>query len=602
VVSWDLYETARHTMADFGFGMQVQLADPSRVEEFSAAVQELTQAESDPAEGPQELFFGPPDFSARFSALRAPVRVETGMLWALAGLAAVSGVVVVCLLMRVERRAQGGDRATLAMLGFGRLQFGLLGLLRALPPAVGGGVVAVVLAVLLSARFPVGTGRRVEPDPGTQAPALALAGGALATVFTVVALAWLVEVVGADHAARSRARHRPRSRGISALPPLPMAAWLGRRFAFGAPSGRSRRTTWFPLAGAAVALGALVAVSVVGAGLADLYEDDARHGFPWDVAIGNVNFELQDDLRERVVAEPVVATAAVAQYGDVSVDGEAAELLVVDTASPEGRAATMVEGRPPRGEGEIALGAAVLEAVGARLGDVVTMSLAGSEFDTGASPLRDVRLRVVGVTVGPMFGEADLGGHALVDEPAAEATGVRLAPQLLLVSLRPDVARAAAVAELEATYPELVTTDTVPARIASLWQARRLPVLGAFVLAGLGGLLTVFTLVSLERLRGHDVAVLRSVGSDRRSLRRVSSWQAAVLGAAVAALGLPVGLVSGVGVWRASTSWLGVPGGVDLPVRVLLGPPLTLVLLWALVQLAATGPRRARLAEALRSE
>jgi ABC-type lipoprotein release transport system permease subunit len=110
-------------------------------------------------------------------------------------------------------------------------------------------------------------------------------------------------------------------------------------------------------------------------------------------------------------------------------------------------------------------------------------------------------------------------------------------------------------------------------------------------------------LVTSVRRRRRELAILKTLGLRRAQLLRVVGWEATALAAAAMVAGLPLGLLAGRWSWALFAGALGVAGGADVPVLlVLLAIPVT----WLLAILIAAWPARAaarvRPAAVLRAE
>jgi len=149
-VSDAFYRAHRDEFLEFGAGAYVQLADGhAGVARFSKAVRSLVAPGADaPLIGPVSPF--------NVKVLADPVRLETTALLALGIGIGLAGAIAVALLLRVEQRAVDGDTPTLRALGCTRRQLGTAAALRVLPVALAGAGAAGVLAIALSARFPIG--------------------------------------------------------------------------------------------------------------------------------------------------------------------------------------------------------------------------------------------------------------------------------------------------------------------------------------------------------------------------------------------------------------------------------------------------------------
>ena len=74
---------------------------------------------------------------------------------------------------------------------------------------------------------------------------------------------------------------------------------------------------------------------------------------------------------------------------------------------------------------------------------------------------------------------------------------------------------------------------------------KALPRALAAFLAVLAALAVVHALVSTVRMRRQDLAVLRTLGFERRQLGSTLVWQATTIGVVGLAVGVPLGLVVG---------------------------------------------------------
>jgi len=126
-------------------------------------------------------------------------------------------------------------------------------------------------------------------------------------------------------------------------------------------------------------------------------------------------------------------------------------------------------------------------------------------------------------------------------------------------------------------------------------------------LVGLLGLAAAATLahalVSAIRQRRRDLAVLKTLGFDRRQVRTAVSSLATTLLVGALVVGIPMGVVAGQWSWRLFAGQLGVLPTTVIPVLVIVAiVPVTLVL----TDLVASGPAwaasRTNPATVLRSE
>ncbi len=244
-----------------------------------------------------------------------------------------------------------------------------------------GAAVALLTTWLLSPLSPIGAARLAEPDPGFRADGWVLALGAAAVVVAVCLL-------GALPAWRStrinrRAEAPASSRLASALSAWggSVAAVTGVRFAL-EPGSRSRPIpTRSSLVGAATAVVVVVSVITFASSLDHLVGTPRLYGAP---ANRIVNFNATSD-----VGDPAPILAKVDQALDASprVDGwtliSVNDLRVGDQTIPavSMKGGTrpvqpvMLNGRAPRGQGEIALGASTIKALHTAVGATLPVGL-----------------------------------------------------------------------------------------------------------------------------------------------------------------------------------------------------------------------------------
>ena len=149
-------------------------------------------------------------------------------------------------------------------------------------------------------------------------------------------------------------------RAARALRPAP---GTGVRFALSAPS-RASAPVRPALAGALVGVVGLVAVAVVGASLQRLVDAPARWGTTWDVAVHAGAFvpegsdptdgSAQPD-REAILADADIEAASIVLYDEqLTINGVEAISMTIDPV--KGRIGpTVIEGRAPSADDEIAL-------------------------------------------------------------------------------------------------------------------------------------------------------------------------------------------------------------------------------------------------------
>ena len=363
---------------------------------------------------------------------------------------------------------------------------------------------------------------------------------------------------------------------------------MGTHFAFERGPARSlpARAT---IAGGAAAIACVTALGLLVAGIDRIYSVPAEHGWPWDIVVGNVNFDLTADEVDALTRDSRVDASVSARNGLATVAGEDVELLAI---SPNGTAPpAIVEGRVPTSPNEIALGRRFLRRAGLEIGDTVTLSIAGSEFEREDAAPTDLGLVIVGASVTPILGEADIGEGGIVTLDAIAAAGGNADPNLVLANFVPEANADDVAASLAEGVPFETTTDTVPARVASLHRVRLLPLLGVAFAGLLGTIVLAFMLATSVRLRTRELAMLRALGLRARRVDMILAWQGIALAAATLVFGLPLGIAAGTAVWRNVADDLGVDASLVFAPLLLLLVPAAL----AVAVLASLGPaRRAR--------
>ncbi|HET7489669.1 MAG TPA: ABC transporter permease [Acidimicrobiales bacterium] len=517
---------------------------------------------------------------------------RTGLLL-FAAAAAVAGVVLVGQALARAVYAQGESGGALRALGFtGReLVTGLVA--PHVVTAATAAVVAVGAAVAVSGRFPVGLGRRLEPDPGLHADWTVLAPGALAVAATVVA--------GAALAARRAIRREPDAvpdsgsslvRSIGRAAPVPVAIGAGLALE---PRRNGRSLPVLPaLVGAVVGVVGVVGAMGLVRGIDDALARPARSGQVWDAVVVPTDEWNGEALLDALRHQPDAAGLAAIRLVPLDVDGHGLPSYSLDRLRG-GLSFVVQRGRAPRGPGEVALGPSTAKALGKGIGD--TVELAG---DQGRR-----RSRVVGIAFLPQT------PHAEFDQGVwtAGATQTRLASIRddgddveVLVRARSGVAPAALLARLRHKFGE-VEAASPPQDVSLLRNVRTLPrVLAVFLvllaLAALG-----HALGTTVRRRRHDLAVLRAIGFRPGQNAVCIVSQATTVALVGLLVGIPLGVAAGQVAWRwvAEATPLLYVAPLALVVA-LLAVPAALLIAGLLSALPARRAARMRPAEVLRAE
>jgi ABC-type antimicrobial peptide transport system permease subunit len=111
-------------------------------------------------------------------------------LWLAAGLLAVIGLLVLGQLLARQVFLESSGYSVLRTLGMSRRQMAAAGICRAAMIGAAAGAAGLIIAVVLSAAFPVGLAGTAEPHPGVDADWLVLALGMIGAVTLTIGCTW----------------------------------------------------------------------------------------------------------------------------------------------------------------------------------------------------------------------------------------------------------------------------------------------------------------------------------------------------------------------------------------------------------------------------
>jgi hypothetical protein len=371
---------------------------------------------------------------------------------------------------------------------------------------------------------------------------------------------------------------------------------VGARLAVEPGRGRRAVPVRSALVGAIAGVLGVVACFTFRAGIDDALAQPKRSGIVWSSYMVSIGDPFDAQTLDKVTAIPGARAVNEALWvRALDVNGVPTPTFAVHHVKGD-MPVVVLSGRAPVARDEIAFAPTTMKAVGAKIGDRVTVGDGGralvvgkvllpetshTQYDQSALMTRGAVDDIL--TANPPSGPEDVWDFALVRwAPGAEAKG--------------DAA-------LRALGADYVAPATLPSAVSELHSLRALPL----VLAVFFGLLAIATvahaLVTTVRRRRHDLAILRSFGFTARQSRVAIAWQATLLAIAGVIVGVPLGIVAGRTIWR----WLAneYPVVYTPPIEVvavLLVIPAALLVVNAI----AVGPGRAaariRPAEALRVE
>jgi ABC-type antimicrobial peptide transport system permease subunit len=265
---------------------------------------------------------------------------------------------------------------------------------------------------------------------------------------------------------------------------------------------------------------------------------------------------------------------------------------------------TLVAGRLPSADDEIALGGDTMRSIGVGIGGRVHVGgVIGDNRPNG----RVRTMRVVGEMAMPAFffslgkpgdGAAlSLGALATV-EPAAAANN-----NGFFVRFAPDADGGAVMHAIKRRFQGASLFPRRDSEIANLGQVSSAPIVLAAIVALMAAVTLAHTLVTSIRRRRRDLAVLKTLGFLRRQVSATVAWQATTLALLAAAVGIPLGIAAGRWGWTLFADHLSVARVSVIPIlAVLLVIPAALLVANAISLFPGRSAARTQPAVVLRSE
>jgi FtsX-like permease family len=516
---------------------------------------------------------------ALVAKLRSSIHLQAQALWVLAALTGFAALLGAGQALARQTALESGDHPLLRSLGMTNGQLFGLAVARIVPVAVGAGVIAVAVAVALSPVAPIGVARLAEPDPGVSVDALMIAAGAPA----IVALVLVAALGPAWRASRPAPATAPRSSrtalALARLGARPSTV-AGVRMALEGGGGRTAPPARPALLGAVVAVAAVSAALTIAASADRLLSTPRLYGQNWDLVVGNgTHATYPQRLIDRVRADPAVRGLSVGAVQQARLDGRPTDMLAVDRLRGA-IAPTVTGGRAPARANELLLGASTADALGRTIGEEIDARIGR----------RSWRFRVVGVGVLPDFGASAGNGTMSLGHGAATTHAAlrRLDPQALrniaLVDLSTGVDPDAALARLQRAVP--AAPPQAPADVGNWGQIEGFPYLIASLLAAVAAGALAHTLVTTIRRRRRDLAILTTLGFERREIRAVVAWHATTVAVIGLVGGLPLGAAVGRLAWNLFAQELGVVPEPVIPLTLLAVVAVGMVAVANLVALA----------------
>jgi ABC-type lipoprotein release transport system permease subunit len=525
------------------------------------------------------------DQAQQSGGIQASIHELVQALWL--GVAAGAVLAFLLLAQSLSRLSVAASRQypTLRAVGMTSRQLLAVGIVRAATIALAAAAVAVGVALALSPLAPIGYARELEPTPGFRVDPLVVGLGAAAVLAAVLAAgafaAWRAAERGRGLPASGPARVR--SADALARWGLPAPVATGVRLALARRRGTNVLSAGSALAGVTLAVVITTAAFTFSASLHHLFTTPHLFGQNWDLRTDGAGpLQVTQGERDRAIS----ALAGGTDKGSVSVNGR--EVGVWAMTQVKGRIEpTILAGRVPRSNEEIALGTRTMRALGVDIGDTVHVE----------GPRGSARLRVVGRVVLPSNYNTQLGEGAVM---TPDEWGGKLGTPggvVLLVRLRPG-ANPAPVEHFLAS-----SLDGLPTPVANFGGVTELPAAISAVLVAIGLAALAQTLVVAVRRRRRDLAILKTLGFDRRQVLATVVCQAATLAAIGLLIGLPLGVAAGRWVWNSFANELGVLPAAVTPIPWLLAMvPCTILLASLVATIPGRVAARTRPAVVLRAE
>ncbi len=520
--------------------------------------------------------------------VRRAVQTQARGLWLLALATAIAAVAVLGQLITRQVRPTRAERERLTAVGFTNTQVIADAMGQAMVPITIGALLGAAVAIIPSGLFPTGFVRVVEPSPGLLVDWAVLAGAA--ALFIVTLALWTLVSLTLSRSTVRSALPSPTVEAMASRTSSPTAA-TGMRLAF-SNFADGRGSARGAMVGVMLTVAGVTAAITFGASLDRLVGQPFRYGSYYDVALGGNGAEqLPDGFTERIDANPDVTSLT--RYTDdfARVGERTLPILGMDVISGDGTP-TVLSGRIPVSNDEIALGRVSSRAIDAHVGDAVTIV---GKTDSAV-------FRVTGLVVVPGFGSNDgLGVGGVVTAEGLARVDDGAPPTVLAVQLSSSVAEfAASIPELGGLPPD---STYIPAAIVNVSRIRRIPFALAAVLAALTLLTVGHVMVTSTRGTRRELAILRSLGAGSGWISRAVHWQATLFTLVCATVGIPLGFITGRLMFLAFARNMGTVDDAAIPFALIaIGVLLIVALANAAAAIPARRARRLRPAQLLRTE
>lgn len=307
---------------------------------------------------------------------------------------------------------------------------------------------------------------------------------------------------------------------------------------------RNPRRTAATASALMIGLALVSMIAILGASLNKSIEVSARLDFQSDYLLSNPTFTgFSPSVTERVRALDEAGKVAETRLAPGEIDGDRTFVTGADTTDLDAiYDFTMKQGRMRVGHDEVALSGPKATALGAHVGDSVTLTF----------PAGKQRARVVGI-----YRTTSVVGDAVVPFSTLRAAKLPERDFATSVDAADGTSYAALGAALERVVEDdpLVTVqnqqDFIDTQRAQVDQLVMLvyALLGLAVVIAVLGIVNTLALSVLERTR--EIGLLRAVGVSRRQLRRIVRLESVAIALLGAVLGVALGCLFGVVLQRS---------------------------------------------------
>ena len=505
-----------------------------------------------------------------------PESIALGVFGAIAALAALA-----IATPAISRQLRSADEDLQVLRALGANPATTVGdeLVGVLAAIVVGSLLATAIAVSLSPLSPLGPIRSVYHPAGIAFDWMVLGFGLLVLIGGLGVIAVALAYRGAPHRLAARSRNdRPRdskSVQMAASGGLPASGVVGLGFALNPGRGRNAVPARTVVLGGVLAVITVTATLTFSSGLHTLVSRPALYGWNWSYALTSGNVVPPQAL-DALNHDPEVAAWSGYHNLAVQIDGRTVPVLIGDNHAAV--TPPILSGHAVDNNNQIVLGAITLSLLHKHIGGSVLFSFGTP--NTAPLYLPPAKLVIVGTTTMPAIG----GSSSFADHPSM-GTGALLSdhlspafieavqnpdpnlagPGLVFVRLhsgvRPDLGladmnRVANLAnKVFASDPNAIG-DSVevlgvqhPAEIVNYQSTGSTPVILAAGLAAGAIVALALTLIASVGRRRRDLALLKTLGFTTRQLAATIAWQASVIAAIAAIVGVPVGIAAGRELW-----------------------------------------------------